>query len=93
MKCRSAYKNEEKYARYRRNCNARYYGKTTDAPNNKLPWSEQDIIRVCRHEITDTELAYDIGRSVRAIQLLRSRLKRKGLLDEYLSMDESDNLE
>lgn len=54
----------------------KYYDKTSYAPNHGNRWSEEEINMVLRHEITDTELSGRIGRSVRAIQLVRHKKGR-----------------
>ena len=51
----------------------RYYGRTTNAPHRRQPWTVHDLERVMAHDITDTQLSAEIGRSVRAIQMMRSR--------------------
>lgn len=64
--------------RYRETCNRqnkRYYGKTAIYKPN--PWSEHDDELVLAHCMTDHVLSEKIGHSVKAIQIRRSRLKKK----------------
>lgn len=49
----------------------KYYDKTSYAPNHRQRWSDDEINMVLRHEVSDTELSKMIGRSVRAIQIMR----------------------
>ena len=53
----------------------RYYDKTAYAENNKKPWTEEEIQRVLAHDVTDNQLAEELGRSVKSIQHKRARLK------------------
>lgn len=56
----------------------RYYQKT--ATFTKIPWTaEQDAV-VLRHDIPDSQLSQQIGHSLAAIQIRRSRLKKKAAL-------------
>lgn len=62
----------------RKTCNAqkrRYYGKTAFAKNGRLRYSEEEIELIKKHELTDTELAKMLNRSVGAIQNKRSKLR------------------
>ena len=53
----------------------RYYGKSArNAHNYRKQWTHEEDNLVLKHEISDTELAKQIGRSVQAIQIRRSRL-------------------
>ena len=65
--------------KFRRTANAqkrRYYGKTTNAKNRGQPWSVFELERVMMRDVTDTELSAEIGRSVRAIQVMRSKMRK-----------------
>lgn len=64
--------------RYRETCNRqnrRYYGKT--AIYKPSHWSEHDDELVLAHSVSDHALSEKIGHSVRAIQIRRSRLKKR----------------
>lgn len=50
-----------------------------DARRGYQPWTQEEDIKVLAHSVTDRELARDIGRSVQAIQIRRSRLGGKSL--------------
>ena len=66
--------------KFRRTANAqkrRYYGKTVNAKNRGEPWSKHEVERVFARDVTDTELSAEIGRSVRAIQVMRSRVRKR----------------
>lgn len=74
---------KDKYAnieKFRKTANAqkkRYYGKTTDAKNKGEPWSEHEVERIMMRDVTDMELSAEIGRSVKAIQVMRSRARKR----------------
>lgn len=51
----------------------KYYDKTSFAPNHGNRWSNDEINMVLRHEMSDTELSKMLGRSVRAIQIMRCK--------------------
>lgn len=67
---------------YRRKYNKQYYTKTSYARNHKQPWTKEDLIAVKNHEITDPELSKKLGRSVNAIQVVRTHIK-KGKYNYY----------
>ena len=77
MKCRRNYADQEKYRRYHNGCNRRYYKKTENAPNKGMLWTDGDIVMILERKHSDTELSAMIGRSVRAIQMKRSKLKKE----------------
>lgn len=60
----------EAYRRWKR----KYYAKTYFSRNYKKPWSAADEACVLAHDVTDTQLAQEIGRSVSSIQAKRRRL-------------------
>lgn len=53
-----------------------YYAKTSNAKRSHAKWDEVEKEKVWRHEKPDSELAKEIDRSVKAIQLMRSRIKK-----------------
>ena len=69
------YKDMEKFRNTRNAQRKRYYDKT--AKYNPNPWTSEQDKAVLEHNITDTELSNLIGHSVKAIQIRRSRLKKK----------------
>ena len=52
-----------------------YYRKTQNAINGGDAWTMDDIKKVLDHEITDSELSKELGRSVGAIQKIRWKYK------------------
>lgn len=68
------YKHPEK----RRHQNAWYYGKTAYAPNSNKRFTKEEIEMIISHNVPDSELAEKLERSVRSIQIARSRYKKKG---------------
>ena len=77
MKCKKKYADEEKYRQYRNGCNARYYKRTEDAPNKKTRWSDAEIDMIMDKKFSDSQLASMLGRSMRSIQIKRSRMIRQ----------------
>ncbi|MBR3429980.1 MAG: hypothetical protein IKG87_07785 [Clostridia bacterium] len=75
MKSRKAYRDAEKYRQYRNGYNNRYYRRTQFCARSKMPWSEEEEKLAMEHKHTDTEIAKMIGRSVRAIQLKRNKIR------------------
>lgn len=63
--------------RFRRTANAqrkRYYARTANAKNGHQRWTEKEIEIVMAHEKPDREISAEIGRSVQAIQVMRSKM-------------------
>lgn len=80
MNRKNQYKDMEKYHKARNRQRARYYGKTSNAENSRQPYTLKEMELILDHNITDTELAKMLGRSVLSIQIKRSRLKKlKGM--------------
>lgn len=71
------YKDMEKWRATNNKYMKKYYGRTANASNGGNPWTEEEIEIVLKHEKTDTELSKILKRSVRAIQICRSRNKKK----------------
>jgi len=65
-------KHPEKIRKYMRD----YYGKTSNAGRHYARWEEEEKRMVMLHDKPDSELAAEIDRSVKAIQLMRSRIKK-----------------
>ncbi len=78
MNRKKEYKNLDKYHETCRRQKQRYYGKTQ--LYEKHSWSCKEDEIVLERNMTDTEISSAIGRSVRAIQVRRSRLKQKAKL-------------
>lgn len=77
MNRRNEYKNMQKWYDTKKAQQSRYYGRTAFAPQHHKIWSEEDRRKVWEHEIPDNKLAKEIGRSVGAIQMMRSRMKKE----------------
>lgn len=55
--------------------NKRYYAKSAiNAVNSKKPFSEKELLLIYQHNVLDRELSLIIGRSVKSIQIARSRI-------------------
>lgn len=65
-------RNPEKMRKYMRD----YYAKTSCASRSHVRWDEDEKEKVWKHDKPDSELAREIDRSVKAIQLMRSRIKK-----------------
>lgn len=81
MKCRKNYRDKEKYRIYRNDYNKRYYKARQFLKNNKKRWTEEEIQLVMEQKIPDTDIAFKLGRSVKAIQILRC--KQRKLLETH----------
>ena len=80
MKCKKMYADKEKYRKYRNGYNSRYYARTQNAPNKRQRWTLHDMDMIIKREVSDTELSKLLGRSVRAIQMKRQKLKKEGAI-------------
>ena len=74
MNRKKDYKDMTKYTKTKNAYYKRYYGKT--AIYKPHLWSNVEDAMVLEHSITDHELSEKIGRSVEAIQIRRSKLKK-----------------
>ena len=72
------YKDLNKFRRTRNAQKHRYYGKTQNAANRCMSWTESELDAIMRKEKTDMEISAEIGRSVKAIQVMRCKMKKKG---------------
>ena len=75
MKCKKYYKDIEKYRAYRNGAKRRYATKRRFNTGKRRLWTEEEIMIVMDHEMTDTEIAKKISRSVTAVQIKRNRMK------------------
>lgn len=76
MKCKSDYKDLDKYRNYRNRSKARYRARTGSYSYKPREWTKEELQMVQAHEITDRELSKKINRSVAAIQGARYKLKK-----------------
>lgn len=82
MKCKKRYKDMVKYAEYKRRSVRNYDQKTRffrDETYRKR-YSKKEVIMILKHDIPDRELAKLLGRSVRCIQIKRSKLKKEKMV-------------
>ena len=63
---------EKRYANRKR-----YYDKTAYSPCYYRKWTQAEIDAVLDHNMTDSELSAQIGRSVASIQRIRNRYKEE----------------
>jgi len=77
---KSNYKDLTKWRETKRRQKRRYYGKTQNAKNSKMLWTQEDIKMIMNSTMTDSELSKLLGRSVASIQ--NKRYKQKKLLKE-----------
>lgn len=75
MNRKDSYKDIEKWRNTCKKQKDRYYGKTANAKNGGMSYTHEEIKLILNHDISDTELALALNRSVRAIQIKRSRLQ------------------
>ena len=85
MNRKSLYKDMEKYRATRNAQKNRYFSRTTYAENRRQQWTIQELNIIMAHEKSDMEISKEIGRSVRAIQEMRHRAKRKAEKDSETS--------
>lgn len=75
MKTKAFYKDMEKYAEYKRRYQRGYRKRTgTYEPRE---WTDHEINLVLAQKMTDRELSKLIKRSIAAIQIKRSRLRKE----------------
>ena len=66
--------------RYRITCakqNKRYYDRNNYGDGTKRRWTIDEIDAINRRDMPDVELAREIRRSVKAIQVMRAKMKRR----------------
>lgn len=73
---KSGYRDLEKLRKYLSGCRKRYYERYNFGDGvSKRRYSPEDDEVIMLHEETDRKIAEKLGRSVRSIQIRRSRLK------------------
>lgn len=72
---KSEYKDLEKYKKTKREQEKRYYGKTQDALNSRKYWTPREIKMIMAKNMSDRELSQILGRSMKAIQVKRYKIK------------------
>ena len=77
MKRRKDYKDQDRFRRYRNRYKNRYNAKRDYSGGKKNKWSEDEEKIVLAHEMTDTEIAKMLKRSINAIQVRRNLLKKR----------------
>ena len=73
----STYCDMGKFRKSRERYKANYRNRTGSGKYGKHAWTNAELDMVLAHEITDRELSEKIGRSVAAIQIMRSKLKKQ----------------
>ena len=76
MKCKSNFKDLNKFRVYRERYKTRYRARTGSNRYKLREWTKEELRMVQAHEIPDRELSEKINRSVSAIQVARYRLKK-----------------
>ncbi len=85
---RADFTTEEEYLAYRRKYarhNQKYYGKTQERDIYYMRWSPSEDKRILERDVSDTELAYELGRSTGSIQKRRWALKKQELANKALT--------
>lgn len=72
---KSEYKDLEKYKKTKREQEKRYYGKTQDVLNSRKYWTPREIKMIMAKNMSDRELSQILGRSMKAIQVKRYKIK------------------
>lgn len=65
-----------------RECVNKYYRKTQGAPNTGKPWTEAEIRLIRCGMYSNVEIARVVGRSYKAVEVMKYKLKKEGLLYE-----------
>ena len=73
----NTYKDMDKWFEAKRRGRKKYYAATSNAINNRKLYTDEENAKILAHEISDRELSKEIGRSMKAIQHQRARLKQK----------------
>lgn len=71
---KDTYRDMKKYKAARKRQNKRYYDKTVCGRHRWEHWHDDLVLE---HSMTDSQLSKIIGHGVRAIQIRRSRLRRR----------------
>jgi len=75
------YRNKDKMLMRKHKDYTNYYNKSEqNLSNNKNIWTKEETYDVLFAPMTDTELSQKLGRSIRAIQIRRSRCKKQAHL-------------
>lgn len=77
MKCKKDYKDKEKYKKYKKNFQKRYRQKTNAGKYPRRSYTVKEDCMILDHSMSDRELADKLQRSVTAIQIRRTRLKKR----------------
>ena len=79
VKCAKFYKNKEKLKAYRKRYKDRYYNKynSSVADNGRKIWTEDEINLLLTSNLPHLELAKQLGRSIIAIQIKKSRILKE----------------
>lgn len=70
--------------KHRNTCNKqikRYYSQRNFGDGKPHRWTEHEIDMIMKHEITDTEIARILHRSVKAIQVKRVKVKKEAVIN------------
>lgn len=82
MNRKISYKNKELHRKACNHQRKRYYDGRDFSEEKRRLWTEHEIEMILLHDLTDTELAKKIRRSVRAIQVKRAKIKKTKNLQE-----------
>ena len=77
---KSMYKDMDRHHRTTMAQKKRYYGSTAHSENSMQRWTISEMDKVMAHDIPDSKLAKQIGRSVASIQTMRSRINKDNSL-------------
>ena len=80
----SKYHNQKERDR-RARFNKEYYEKGVDPNRGRRRWTDAEIEQLKRKDITDNELSDQLDRSLRSIQIKRSRLRKYRLMPNKAS--------
>lgn len=83
-KCKKQYKDMDKFHDYWKRWKTKYYSKHKKYDRNSyVRWTDEEKAYILAHEKTDVEMAKELGRSLRAVQAMREKLKKEGWKYEH----------
>lgn len=73
---KTKYRDMQKFNEFRKRSRQQYYGRTDEFGNRKVSWTIEEDNKVLEHNITDFELAQELGRTIKSIQTRRYKLRK-----------------
>lgn len=77
MNRKELYRDMERYRETKNKYYSKYYKATENARNKGKRWTKDEDKLVIEHSVSDRELSREIGRSMKAIQMRRAKIKNR----------------